>query len=173
MIVAALCAVTFAISEASAADRWSGWKPYESRYLSLYEKAAKADLDVGANRVDDALPDRLRRAQVERLSGRLDAWLHPAPASAGTESAPAPTAWDTGATSGSCPAEMAAEATSPDAVNPTSGAFGCWQTLPQHYQPGGLCESTGTDYAGQQACVANICASQGNGAWSASGATPC
>jgi hypothetical protein len=27
----------------------------------------------------------------------------------------------------------------PNAVNPSSGAFGCWQELPSHFAPGGSC----------------------------------
>lgn len=80
--MAALFAVTLATSETYAApDTWSGWKPYESRYLSVYEKGVKADLDVGANLVDDGLhsANPPSQAQVEASTARIEGWLAPAP----------------------------------------------------------------------------------------------
>jgi hypothetical protein len=70
---------------------------------------------------------------------------------------------------GGCPSYMAAEATSPTAVNPSSGAMGCYQVLPSTAAAmGAACSDVNSS-----SCVAAICAAQGNGAWSASGATPC
>lgn len=71
--------------------------------------------------------------------------------------------------SGGCPSYMAGEASSPDAVNPASGASGCYQVLPSTAAAmGAACDDVNAP-----SCVAAICAAQGNGAWSASGATPC
>jgi hypothetical protein len=83
---------------------------------------------------------------------------------------PAPTSTVAPSTAGGCPSYMAAEASSPTATNPTSGAYGCFQVLPSTSKALGCDLST---MAGQFACKDEICATSGNGAWSASGATPC
>lgn len=70
---------------------------------------------------------------------------------------------------GGCPSYMAAEASSPTDVNPTSGASGCYQVLPSTAAAmGAACSDVNA-----ASCVSAICAAQGNGAWAASGATPC
>ncbi len=64
---------------------------------------------------------------------------------------------------------MSGEASSPSAVNPSSGASGCYQVLPSTAAAmGSACSDVNSS-----SCVAAICASSGNGAWSSSGATPC
>jgi hypothetical protein len=92
----------------------------------------------------------------------------PAPVAPATTSypttAPAPTT-----TSGGCPSYMAGEASSPDAVNASSGASGCYQVLPSTAAAmGSACSDVNAT-----SCVAAICASSGNAAWAASGSTPC
>lgn len=80
---------------------------------------------------------------------------------------PAPvetTTTTTYATSGSCPSYMSGEAASPDAVNPVSGATGCFQILPSTHDALGC-----TDYG--VACAQLVCAAQGDDAWVA--ADPC
>lgn len=85
------------------------------------------------------------------------------PAPVTTTVAPAPVS------TGGCPSYMSAEATSPTAVNPTSGASGCYQVLPSTAAAmGAACSDVNAP-----SCVAAICAAQGNGAWASSGATPC
>jgi hypothetical protein len=79
-------------------------------------------------------------------------------APATTSYAPAPTS------SGGCPSYMAGEATSPDAVNPTSGAAGCFQIIPSTQAAHGCA-------APDAECAARICATQGDDAWVA--ADPC
>jgi hypothetical protein len=79
-------------------------------------------------------------------------------APATTSYAPAPTS------SGGCPSYMAGEATSPDAVNPTSGAAGCFQIIPSTQAAHGCA-------APDAECAARICATQGDAAWVA--ADPC
>ncbi len=73
------------------------------------------------------------------------------------------------ATSGGCPSYMAGEASSPTAVNASSGASGCYQVLPSTAAAMGLACSD----VNASSCVAAICASAGNAAWASSGATPC
>lgn len=82
-----------------------------------------------------------------------------------SEPAPAPAT----TTSGGCPSYMSSEASSPTDVNPSSGAAGCYQVLPSTAAAmGSACSDVNAP-----SCVAAICAAQGNGAWSSSGATPC
>ncbi len=70
---------------------------------------------------------------------------------------------------GGCPSYMAGEASSPDAVNASSGASGCYQVLPSTAAAmGSACADVNAS-----SCVAAICASAGNAAWASSGATPC
>lgn len=69
--------------------------------------------------------------------------------------------------SGGCPSYMAGEASSPDAVNPTSGAAGCYQVLPSTAAAmGSACADVNST-----SCVSAICAAQGDDAWVA--ADPC
>jgi hypothetical protein len=44
----------------------------------------------------------------------------------------------------------------PNAVNPSSGAFGCYQLLPDHFAAGGECAGLGTDQAGQDECAGRL-----------------
>lgn len=83
-----------------------------------------------------------------------------APTPAPVSVAPAPVS------TGGCPSYMAAEASSPSAVNPTSGAAGCYQILPSTAAAHG-CTDVGPS------CAAAICATEGPGAWASSGANPC
>ncbi len=70
---------------------------------------------------------------------------------------------------GGCPSYMAGEASSPDAVNASSGASGCYQVLPSTAAAmGPACGDVNAT-----SCVAAICASAGNAAWASSGSTPC
>lgn len=118
----------------------------------------------------DGRVTKATHAQLHAWHGRIHTALNPPPAPAPVAPttttsyvAPAPTS------SGGCPASMAAEATSPTAVNPTSGASGCYQVLPSTAAAmGPACSDVNS-----QSCVAAICASQGNSAWAASGSTPC
>lgn len=71
--------------------------------------------------------------------------------------------------SGGCPSSMSGEASSPTAVNSSSGASGCYQVLPSTAAAmGSACSDVNAP-----SCVAAICAAQGNEAWAASGSTPC
>jgi hypothetical protein len=93
----------------------------------------------------------------------------PEPAAPTTTTTYKPPTYSAGYSSGGCPSYMAGEATSPDAVNPTSGASGCYQVLPSTAAlMGAACADVNAP-----SCVAAICAAQGNGAWASSGATPC
>jgi hypothetical protein len=123
-----------------------------TRVIERVEHVAPTDAD------DDGIPDA-----EDPCIGPCPA-PEPAPAATGYAGpAPAPTS------SGGCPASMAAEADSPTDVNPASGAEGCYQVIPSTAAAmGAACADVNAP-----SCVAAICASQGNGAWSESGATPC
>jgi len=174
---AAVCILAVAVSclaPASAkdtSDRSDWFDPYEVEYLDTYEKAHAAGHDVGRNIVDDGLEDGSEPTQsrVEESTARMDAWLNPPPAPVETTaaettsySAPAPVS-----SGGGCPSYMAGEASSPDAVNPSSGAAGCYQVIPSTAAAmGSACSDVNA-----QSCVDAICAAQGNDAWVA--ADPC
>lgn len=73
------------------------------------------------------------------------------------------------ASTGGCPSYMSGEASSPTAVNASSGASGCYQVLPSTAAAmGPACADVNAT-----SCVAAICASAGNAAWASSGSTPC
>lgn len=91
------------------------------------------------------------------------------PPPAATAPTTAPVAPTVAPTSGGCPSYMAGEATSPTAVNASSGARGCYQVTPGTAAAmGSACSDVNST-----SCVAAICAAQGNSAWASSGSTPC
>ena len=93
----------------------------------------------------------------------------PAAQSVSSVAVPTPAAPSVTTTSGGCPSYMAGEASSPSAVNPSSGASGCYQVLPSTAAAmGSACADVNAT-----SCVAAICASAGNAAWASSGSTPC
>lgn len=53
----------------------------------------------------------------------------------------------------------------PNAVNPSSGTFGCAQLQPFHFSPGGACEGLSTDTPGQIACTERLQAAAGLQPW--------
>lgn len=57
----------------------------------------------------------------------------------------------------------------PNAVNPSSGAFGLYQLKPMHFQAGGICEGVNRDQGGQSTCANKVYEEQGSGAWSECG----
>jgi hypothetical protein len=88
-------------------------------------------------------------------------------------SIPTPAVSTTYAT-GSCPASLAGESTSPVATNPDSGASGCIQALPSTWDQYGdpaYPEASDAPVSVQMEALARICAEQGNDAWVA--ADPC
>jgi hypothetical protein len=188
ILAALLCVGAAATVPANAkdrtpADRGNGLSTCEERYLALYEKANHAGIDVGRNLVDDGLLTKdgiepITDARACSEADQLEAALNPpepvtaspsaegvaSPTPATTTVAPVPVA-----PSGGCPASMAGEATSPDAVNPSSGAAGCYQVLPSTAAAmGPACSDVNSPD-----CLAAICSKQGNSAWAASGSTPC
>lgn len=52
----------------------------------------------------------------------------------------------------------------PNAVNPSSGAYGCYQLMPMHYN-GGVCSDLGRDLAGQKACAQRLYDRAGLAPW--------
>lgn len=56
----------------------------------------------------------------------------------------------------------------------STGYIGCYQISPDHYNSTGSCAGLGTDPAGQDACAAIICQTEGATAWTNSaGQNPC
>jgi hypothetical protein len=185
LVVLGLLVVGTAGATPDVGEKHNGFSILDERALERYEAAHAKDCDVGRNIVDDGYRHQdgsvtpPTDAQVREFSQRLELCIHPPPppapapepepAAASTEytSTPAPAAPTS--TGGGCPSYMAAEASSPSAVNASSGASGCYQVLPSTAAAmGPACADVNAD-----SCVAAICASQGNGAWAASGATPC
>ncbi len=156
----------------------NGLSKLEERYLQVYSSCWHAfQAQCGRNRVDDGNEDGTEPtdAQVRSSAQTMERWLNPpAPKPAAQPSVsvaaptPAPTSVPT-TSAGGCPSYMAGEASSPDAVNPSSGAAGCFQVLPSTAAAmGSACSDVNAS-----SCVAAICASAGNAAWAASGSTPC
>lgn len=158
----------------------NGFSKTDERYLHTYVQCWHAfQAKCGRNIVDDGLSSGKAPsdARVAESNATMQRWLNPpapSPAASVSEgdagSTPVATSVPTAPVStGGCPSYMAAEAGSPDAVNPSSGAAGCYQVLPSTAAAmGGACADVNAD-----SCVAAICASQGNAAWASSGATPC
>ena len=175
---------TFANAGQDVGEKDNGLSICEESYLKawdqvLAEKVGPYNGAAGRNVVQDGVEtkDGIRPAtEAECKDGLavMDRMLNPPPVpepvtyeeESTTSTAYAPAA---PTSSGGCPASMAAEADSPTDVNPTSGAAGCYQVIPSTAAAmGDACADVNSPD-----CLAAICASQGNGAWAASGATPC
>jgi hypothetical protein len=181
----AVCLVAGGSLHSASADveigqRENGFSLADERYLIAYEKAHKAGFDVGANLLAsawsdaEAVSDRRIRASTERL----ERWLNPPePVMSSFSTAETPETSSTypvtTASSSGCsyPGVEDESGGSYSVVNPTSGAYGCYQVIPSTWEA--HCSDLGRDPAGQDACAARICAAQGSGAWAASGANPC
>src|SRR3954470_12423869 len=56
----------------------------------------------------------------------------------------------------------------PAAVNSSSGAFGCYQLMPEHFSGGGACADLSRDQAGQDECASRLWdGGRGSGNWAA------
>lgn len=149
-----------------------------AKYQATYVKVDKANAGpyaggvAGRNLADDGVltkrgPRRARPAELRAAISTMENMLAPpAPAPVVTSTTYSVPSTTTTTTSGGCPSYMAGEASSPSAVNPSSGAAGCFQILPSTQAAYG-CSDVGVD------CAARICADVGNSAWVASGSTPC
>jgi hypothetical protein len=159
----------------------NGFSKLDERYLAVYVECWHSlGSECGRNIVDDGLaPDGAAPsdARVADSTATMERWLHPpkpepTPVATSVSESVAPASAPSSvatSSSGGCPSYMAGEASSPDAVNPSSGAAGCYQVLPSTAAAmGSACSDVNSS-----SCVAAICASSGNGAWAASGATPC
>lgn len=180
-LIVSLPATGLAIPPVGEKD--NGFSKLDERALQTYKDCwDELGSECGRNIVDDGLAsgEPPSDAKVQEWTATMDRWLHPpkpapVPAAPVSESVAAPTPTTTSVapapatSSGGCPAYMAAEASSPSAVNPSSGAAGCYQVLPSTAAAhGAACADVNST-----SCVAAICATSGNGAWAASGATPC
>jgi hypothetical protein len=187
VLLAAAMAILLALTIVAAArgENRPGFNPAQDRALDLYEECwqkFKPDNPCGRNKVDDGV---LRKdgtvrdptgAEVATWTDRLDRIAHPVVVAS---SEPAGTYYEppTSSSGGLGCTGMEAESGTAgySAVSPDGQYVGCYQIDEElHYGSGGVCEGLGTDPAGQDACAANICASQGSGAWTnAAGASPC
>jgi hypothetical protein len=170
----------------SDSSRWNGWEPYENHYLTLYEQCwHRFDSECGRNIVDDQFRQpsgKVRpptEAEVKTASARLDATLHPVEPAATTvtsseSSAPAPSTTVAPTSGGGCVGMEAESGSAGYGAMSSSGYIGCYQISPDHFAAGGSCSGLGTDPAGQDQCAANICATEGAGAWTnPAGQNPC
>jgi hypothetical protein len=186
VVIAALIAmsvaggVATAASDQTPADKGNGYSVCDEQYLKLYNEFAKkfSIQDAGRNLVEygvlgkdgkvDPLTDERCQQEVAQFQAALNPPAPPQPQPQAVSapvapSAPAPTT----TAAGGCPASMAGEASSPTAVNPESGAAGCFQVIPSTRDAMGAACSDINSITCEQA----ICAAQGNGAWDA--ANPC
>lgn len=181
--VAIILATILTVPAAALAER----PQVERDYISTYAEVAKA----GAGPYDGRAGRHLTRDGVKTKNGSREAkpselrdsiatmrgmLAPPAPAPVAAPaptpapapvSAPAPAP----APSGGCPSYMAGEASSPGAVNPSSGAAGCFQVIPSTAAAHGCAPQAGASMSAQYECAARICATQGDSAWVA--ANPC
>lgn len=156
------------------------------RYQATYERVDRHNAGpyehgvAGRNLADDGLESG-KDASAEQLRAGVQVMLRmlrppvvkpvvvDAPESS-TPPAPVASVPPTSASSGCTGMEAESGTAGYSAYNPSSGATGCYQIIP----------STAAAYdcdlstpAGQDSCAAAICAGQGSGAWSSSGANPC
>lgn len=104
---------------------------------------------------------KVKREKYVALTGTLDSMCRPVPTAeqVAYTATPAPTSSSSG---GSCPAVIPQyiiekeSGGNPAAVNASSGAFGCYQLMPEHFESGGACAGLGTDVAGQAECAQRL-----------------
>lgn len=157
-------------------------KSLRHAYLARYHKVRREQgkRAPGKNIVNSGSASQLRRSIAT-----LDNMLAPAPApstsngqtgvqqSTPSPAAPAPaTASSSGG--GGCTGMSAESGSSGYNNNSSPGYIGCYQISADHYAAGGSCAGLGTDPAGQDACAAIICRTEGTGAWTnPQGQNPC
>lgn len=193
IVMAAVLVASFGFASADSdlqvGTKDNGLSICEEHYLNLYERAHEkfGASAVGANVVDDGtgkydaydLPESLCQSKAETL----DLMLNPPPAPEPVEETytdstgytePTESYTDVTTSAGGC-SGMEAESGSMGYAEPGGdGYVGCYQIAESHYSAGGSCSGLGTDPAGQDACAAIICETEGAGAWTnAAGANPC
>lgn len=98
----------------------------------------------------------------------------PAPTTSSTTTyaaTPPTTSYSSG---GGCVGMEAESGSTGYATDTGNGYIGCYQIAESNYGATGPCAGLGTDPAGQDACAANICATQGPSAWTnPAGENPC
>lgn len=115
---------------------------------------------VNAKGKDRAAAKKDYRRSIPTLKSITYVALHPAP-KVTYKAASTSTSTSTGG-GGSCPAVIPQyiiqkeSGGNPNAVNSSSGAFGCYQLMPMHYSAGGACADLGRDVAGQAACAQRL-----------------
>jgi hypothetical protein len=172
-----------ALSTPKVGEQRNGFNVTEERYLHVYVDCWDAfKTRCGRNIVDDQLSsgEAPSQGRVQRSIETMDRWLHPAPAPAIdsptiSTPAPAPVSVAPAPVGGSGCVGMEAESGSAgyNAVSPDGNYIGCYQIGMEHYD-GGSCSGLSTDAAGQDACAAIICQTEGAGAWTnPAGQNPC
>ena len=184
-IAVLVTALTIGAAGPVSADDRPAFSAAEDRALDRYEECwakYRPDNPCGRNKVDDGVlrPDGTTRALTSEELGvwhdRLERIVNPPPVptttytydpgTGGYAGAPAP-APDAG---GACPGYMSGEADSPSDVNPSSGAAGCYQIIPETQAAYG-CAAPDAECASRICDGYNGIPGQGDGAWDA--ADPC
>lgn len=112
-------------------------------------------------------PRPARNAEIAESIDTFRRWLAPPPASppaiASSNTTQAPTVGlqsgaPSGGSCGAIPGYIVGRESggNPNAVNPSSGAFGCYQLMPEHFEGGGACADLGRDQAGQDRCATRL-----------------
>lgn len=150
--------------------------PTEQEYIKAYHDGIECSSQevVGRNIQRDGYGSNYREPTHEELVesiGTLKNICAPPPAPVTSTSTAPTTSAPTTTTSTGCTGMEAESGTAGyDAYNPSSGATGCYQIIPSTAEAHNCDLSTP---AGQDACAATICATEGSGAWAASGVSPC
>lgn len=175
-ITVALIAVAVCAAGAPSAEAGK----LRSQYRGLYEKVADTHgkRAPGRNIVEDGVRTRhgarnAKRSELKQSIGVFQLKLAPPPPagpSSSTRSAPksgsqswaSPSTASSSSTAGggSCGAipgyiVQRESGGNPNARNP-SGAFGCYQLMPEHFGSGGKCADLGTDQGGQDECATRL-----------------
>lgn len=179
--LAVIATSTAMAAEVKVGERENGLSSLDERYIAKWDLCwQKFKQDCGANLLASAWSDAepVSEDRIAESLARIERWLNPpepepvesaeyASTDNASEYAPAATS------SGGCVGMSAESGSAGYAAMSPSGYVGCYQIAPFHYSQG-VCTGMGTDPAGQDACAAAICASQGAGAWTNSaGQNPC
>lgn len=175
VVVCALVALAMAGAPTAQAGK------LRSKYRTLYSKVqhTHGKQAPGRNIVSDGVRTRrgvrpARAADLTASIGTLVNMLAPAPvveAPANPQLQAQPSTVSSGGGAGglpSCASESGGNySTDPSNTNPSTGATGRYQEIPEHRQPGGLCYGIDLSPRGQDTCAGIIYAHQGAGAWTA------
>lgn len=171
-ITVALLACACVVAGAPNAEAKSLTAKYRDLRVEVVKK--HGERAPGRNIVRDGVrtkhgPRPAKNVDIAESIDTFRRWLAPPPpppalpAPAASSISQAPTAsLQSGATSGGAcgaiPGYIVGRESGgdPNAVNPSSGAFGCYQLMPEHFVGGGACADLGRDQAGQDECATRL-----------------